>query len=299
MARTLRLAILFADITGSTQLYDSLGNEKAHGLVSGCLDELQSIVTRCRGRVVKTTGDGVFCVFGRVDHCIEAACDLQRRILEETRKPADIALRVGVHAGEVILEDADCYGDAVNVCHRALEIASSGQIIATKIIADNAQRAGVGVRYLTRAHLKGKRDKAPIYEVMWWDEAKADATAIFRDSQLDITTSEAMELEFRDIVHVINRDNIDITIGRRSLNDLSIDNQFISKQHAVISVNNNKFVLRDFSTNGTFVYLEDERKTFLHRDEIALQGHGRISFGRDYYDSPDVVRFRIVSALDG
>ncbi|MDO8312914.1 MAG: adenylate/guanylate cyclase domain-containing protein, partial [Sideroxyarcus sp.] len=112
-------AILFADISGSTALYDSLGNEQALQLVTHTLDILTQEMAAHHGTLIKTIGDEIMCSFPNVTDAINAACAMQLAI--ENQRPGGehiICIRIGLHYGEVIFEDGDVYGDAVNIAAR-------------------------------------------------------------------------------------------------------------------------------------------------------------------------------------
>ena len=110
------LAVLFADIAGSTRLYDTLGDTQAKVLIDECIGIMRDVVGRYSGRVIKTIGDEVMCVLPDADSGHLAATDMQLRI---TALPpvSDVkrAIRVGFHFGPVIEEASDVFGDTVNL----------------------------------------------------------------------------------------------------------------------------------------------------------------------------------------
>ena len=80
-----KLAILFADISGSTALYETLGDVAARDLVSGCLALLTRSLTRHQGRLIKTIGDEIMCTFPSAGAALQAACSMQEAV--ETHRP--------------------------------------------------------------------------------------------------------------------------------------------------------------------------------------------------------------------
>ena len=111
-----KCAVLFADVAGSTQLYETLGDEAARLLVGNCLQSLSRVTERHGGRVVKTIGDELMCRFPSADAAVTAA-----RVMQEmTRKMSSAggvtpSIRAGLHYGSMIEEDGDLFGDAVNL----------------------------------------------------------------------------------------------------------------------------------------------------------------------------------------
>jgi hypothetical protein len=105
-------AVLFADVAGSTRLYETLGDAAALKLVSELLSALRGVATRCGGRVVKNLGDEILCVFPDAAHALRAACDMQ------LAAGGHCAVRVGLHCGEVLESGGDIFGDTVNTAAR-------------------------------------------------------------------------------------------------------------------------------------------------------------------------------------
>src|SRR5690606_41773576 len=113
MARERRLAILFADVCGSTRLYDSIGDARAQDTVARCLRLMSEATDRNRGRVVKTIGDEVMATFDSVDAAVQAGAEMQEAITEQLVGGGnDIQSRVGCHCGMVMLDDGAWVGDA-------------------------------------------------------------------------------------------------------------------------------------------------------------------------------------------
>src|SRR4051812_27083787 len=113
------MAVLFADVAGSTKLYDTLGDSLAKKMVDECIGLMREIVARHGGRVVKTIGDEVMCVLPDADSGCLAATDMQIRIMElPAVNNVKRAIRAGFHAGPVIEENLDVFGDTVNLASR-------------------------------------------------------------------------------------------------------------------------------------------------------------------------------------
>ena len=112
-------AVLFADVAGSTALYEVLGDERAFALVENCLQTMSACTTEVHGRVVKTIGDAVMSVFKDADDAAAAAAEMQFRV--DKLGPAvgvRLGVRVGFHFGPVVERDNDVFGDTVNLASR-------------------------------------------------------------------------------------------------------------------------------------------------------------------------------------
>jgi adenylate cyclase len=285
------LAIVFADISGSTRLYEMLGDERARQRVAECIAVLSEEIRRHGGTVVKTIGDEVMSTFPSAEAAVRATCAMQEALtMTTTQGQMPVAIRVGLHFGSVLVEDGDVFGDAVNVAARMASLAKANQIITTsKTVAALAPELRASTRCIDRAPVKGKQEELEIYEVIWRED---DLTRM--DTVLPPAASHVyLRLRFRDTEIELNQERPAVTLGRGQQNDLIIPDEFISRLHARIEYRRGKFVLLDQSTNGTFVRMPDGKVVTLHREEVPLQGTGMISLGRAFNEqSPHIIHFR-------
>ena len=135
---TRNLAIMFADVSGSTTLYEKLGDRAALAAVESVLEILKRTVAANHGRVVKTIGDEVMAVFETADAAFQAAVDMQTKTDElPAISGVKLGIRIGFHAGPAIEERNDVFGDAVNTAARMAGLAKSGQIITSGPTVDS------------------------------------------------------------------------------------------------------------------------------------------------------------------
>ena len=112
------LAILFADVGGSTALYEKLGDRRALKAVESVLDELRAATAALEGRVVKTLGDEIMAVFPTAAAAAQAATGMQERVSGmKAFGGLRLGVRIGFHAGPVLEEGGDFFGDAVHRRH--------------------------------------------------------------------------------------------------------------------------------------------------------------------------------------
>jgi class 3 adenylate cyclase len=270
-------AILFADISGSTRLYEQLGDVDALARVETCLRLLQCVTEELGGRVVRSTGDGVLCAFDGAAPALHAARAMQVRVLEQQALggPA-LAIHVGCHYGPAIDSGGDVYGDAVNVAARMAAVANVGQIIATQeVIARIDRTLREKTRRLDLIAVKGKRDPVEIHELVWQDSE--DLTVLTRLTQERVPRLRLafglLDLRFDGTAQRA------LTLGREATCDIVIDDPKASRQHAKIERRRDKFVLVDHSSNGTFVAITGEAEIRLRREELILRRQGRIALG--------------------
>ncbi len=108
------------------------------------------------------------------------------------------------------------------------------------------------------------------------------------------TLSYRLELRFKDNVIEISQTRPSITMGRQSHNNLVVEDNRVSRSHARIVYRQDKFVLIDHSTNGTYVFVKGQKGMNLKQNELALAGSGIFGLGRKVApDSPEAIHFAV------
>jgi len=290
------LAILFADISGSTRLYELLGDAVARLRIADCLRRLEEVVLEHGGKVVKTIGDEVMCTFPEVEAAVIAACGMQELFhdpgVEDTADGAiALAVRIGLHAGPTLVESTDVFGDAVNVAARMVAQAKVGQIITTRVVVDRLPSLLRGnTRLIDHAPVKGKKDTFELFEVMWQQD---DVTRMSPDIVVKPARQAQLLLTHGSSTLVVDDHRPQIVLGRSKTADLTVVESLASRLHARIEYRRGKFFLVDQSTNGTYVR-NDTDDAFLRREEALLSGSGAISLGRPFVEKPqDLVEFEV------
>ena len=274
------ITIMFVDIAGSTRLYQEYGDTLAQDSIARCLIRMSEIIKRHKGTVVKFIGDEILCYLSDPELAFQAAFKLQETA-KETVDPNGVrlALRIGMHYGSAILEATDMYGDSVNVTAAMRDIAKGGQIIATDAIVEHIppEIAHFTRRYDT-SRIKGRQEQTVIYEVMW--EGEASTQILSGTTTLENMRSSKLQLAFDDTEIALLANMPALTIGRDLNSGIVVEGTLVSRQHAVIEYRRGKFLIRDQSTNGTYVLTEDGRSIYLRREEFPLWGEGKISLGK-------------------
>lgn len=282
MARDLEVAIVFADVVGSTQLYDKFGDTKASETVAGCLDVMKDATHQFNGTVIKTIGDEVMSTFPSVDEAMQAAVLMQTQISADSRKEDGIpvSIRVGCHYGPVVQEQNDIFGAAVHTANRMTSQAKARQIV---ISGETVQKMSPDLRKQTRqidvATVRGRLDEVALYELLWNPE---EATSMLPTIGWDkkAPTFSKLEISFRDAKIEVSDKRKSISIGRADDNDLVIKGNLISRIHARVEMRRGRFVLIDQSTNGSFIETAEGKELFVRRDMTELDGAGTIGLGR-------------------
>jgi class 3 adenylate cyclase len=170
MTQTRRLAaILAADVAGYSRL---IGDDE-----EGTLNRLRSIraevidpkITENRGRIVKTTGDGLLVEFSSVVDALRCATEWQRGMDERNAAAPEghrIEFRIGVHQGDIVVEDNDIFGDGVNVGARLEGLAEPGGICASaRVQEDVAGRLDLTFEDMGEQALKNIARPVRVYQV--------------------------------------------------------------------------------------------------------------------------------------
>ncbi len=295
---TEKLAVLFADISGSTALYESRGDEVARRLIAQCIAVMLREVQARRGTLIKTIGDEIMCTFGSAEDAFQAACAMQNAV-EKGRFDDGVPMhiRIGFHYGDVIREEGDVFGDTVNVAARVAAITRASQIMTTQAAVDALPpESREKTRQIMRAEFKGKQEQFDISLVVWeMDDMMSTriGTPAFRKTPDNI---DELLLRFRDQELRVNKERRSVVLGRGDACDMIVMNNFASRQHLRIELRFGKFVAVDQSTNGTYIRFDDGHVTRLAREEIILYGKGSISMGQTYAENPaDLIEFSIAS----
>lgn len=295
MTKDLEVAILFADVVGSTQLYDKYGDTKASETVAHCLEVMKDATYQFDGTVIKTIGDEVMSTFPTVDDAMGAASQMQSRISAESEEDEDripVSIRIGCHFGPVVQEQNDIFGAAVHTANRMTSQAKAKQIVMSGATVENmTEKWQAQTRQIDIATVRGRIDEVALYELLWQpDEATSMVPTLEMTSKKKNGTR--LKLTFRDKTIELDDNQTSINLGRGEDNDLVVKGNLISRIHAKIEKRRGKFVLIDQSTNGTFLQTVNGEETFVRRDNIELHGEGIIGLGRvAKADSPLAIHY--------
>lgn len=288
-----QLTILFADLAGSTKLYQTEGDARAHQLISNSLARMKEVVEQNNGTLLRTVGDAVLASFPSTEDAFHGAVGIQL-----AHNNSLLSLRVGFHYGEVIPDKGDLYGNAVNIAARVASFAKADEICITHdCLAQLPESLKSRTDFLDLVDFKGIDEPMSVYRVYWSNETTASHTMIITPSNLQERYSASQELQIK-----VNEEQIQltakmksVTIGRGTDNDIVIDHKSTSRNHATIKFTHGRFLMKDNSTNGTYVDRSGRPLDFLRREEIILDQDGRIGFGwKPADDDHFIITFRLV-----
>lgn len=254
------------------------------------LNLLAEHVADVDGRVIKQIGMELMCAFADPVSAVEVASIMQRNLDELMDDEIVSQLRVGLHLGPVVEDDGDLFGDTVNIAARMTAIARPGQIICTEETVDAlSEELRACVRLFDQVTVKGSSRERAIYRVLWEPRAETAGKDV-----LHAVPNEGVERI------CLTCDGVDtglglgeeLRLGRDARCELVVASEMASRFHAIIAHKRGKFVLRDQSTNGTWVSMQGSPVMKLQREEIPLFGEGVISLGETVRDDgAHLIRF--------
>ena len=274
------VAVLFADISGSTRLYEKLGEGEAHYAVDRCIKRIERSVEACLGHIVKTVGDELQATFPSAEAALQAAVDMQQRVLDlPPASGVKLAIRIGFHFGPVLEQGGELEGETVNIAARMAGIARAGQIVTnSESLAPLAAALRQTTRNLDRIGPKDGVGEMQAVEILWQDSDTPLPAAPSKEAP-ESRGATRLCVRYQGKAYLLDEKTPGLSFGRGTDNDVIIEDRKASRSHAQIERHRSGYVLVDESTNGTFVTIEGEAEVFLRRQKILLRRKGSIAFG--------------------
>ena len=306
MTRISDRTVLFADLRGSTALFETLGNAEATSVVTHCVSAIGGPVGSYEGRVVKTLGDGLMAVFDDALQAVQASI-LMHELLEGmvsrgSERGASSGLRalrlqVGLARGEVVEMGGDCFGDAVNVAARLLDHAGDNETLLTvEVLQGLPLELRSRFRSLDRLVLRGRAEPVQVHVLGGRRGASDLAVTQFGDVG-SVNEPDGLRLMWAGQNRVFASQQTPIVLGRNPQATFCVDDGRVSRSHARVDWHSGSFQITDLSYNGTYVRFNDGEIVSLRRGSCTLHGAGAIGLGGTPTDpgsacvSFDVLRF--------
>lgn len=286
--------VVFADLTGSTRVFEAMGNARATETVTRLTQWIGGVCEAHGGRVVKMLGDGVLAIFPAGDIATAAVLELQRnhqKRLQAWPVALRMDLQIGVASGDVVEVDGDCYGDAVNLASRLSDLAGPGQIWVTESVVEQLKEGEVRHRNLGPITIRGKNETPIVHRIDWQEEMSEfltmPATLAQTNRAVDSSFGQ-IELSWLDVRALFSAADLPIHLGRVDEAQFVVNDPRVSRLHARIEARQGSCVLVDVSTYGTWVRFHGSAgvsgEIALRRDECVLHGSGEIGLGAPLSD---------------
>ena len=279
-------SVVFADLVGSTGIFERLGDETAGRFVTQLTTALAKIFEQHNGRVVKLLGDGLFVVFPQETEAVTACIAIQERLQQKPVYPGGmgqpVQMQMGIESGEVVEIEGDCYGDAVNSAARLADLAGADQILTSQRVRDALpQEHQRKLRSLGPMYLRGKQEVTEIFRVDWQPQRDVEAT-VMGVSMFKSSAEAALQVTAHGQTLKLLPHGERVTLGRGTTANLAINDSRVSRIHATIEWKGGHFILNDVSSFGTWVYFGNQTEpVVLRRAECYLVGNGQIALGCD------------------
>lgn len=268
-----RSCVLMSDITGSTQLYESVSNRDALTQIDGMLIRMREIVEGAGGHCVKSQGDDVLSHFATSEAAFQAAWTMINEDWEST-----LSVHVGMYFGEFLTHEEDIYGPAVNTAARLTSLAKSGEILMGDICYEGlSPESQSRLLMIGELALRGKSTPTRVYACSVAELFQQ--TVIFAQPEEERAgRTEFAEFTFNGNLWKISEGQT-LTIGRASECDIVLEQPWVSRTHAALSLRHWQLEIKDHSSTGTALVHEGGEVVSLHRRATLLSGEGAIYCG--------------------
>lgn len=295
-------AILFADISGSSALYKSSGNQCAKEMVDYLLDSLTSLVCDNHGQIIKNIGDEIMTCFDDCQDCINTAIEMQLKFCDLVQQP-DLALSIGIGFGEVITDKKDLFGEAVNDAAYLTHVAKGGQVLLSESVYKKLDEVTkINANEFDRVIIKGGKYESLIYRYCWQNERVSDSETRMMSVEMIMQELESMVLQitYKQQVITLESNQLPFYFGRDEKKcQLQIKAEQVSRQHCQIKFSRGKFVIVDHSTNGCYVTASDNVEHYIRREEYPIIGKTLLSLGvKAKLGIDDIIELSIMSAKE-
>jgi adenylate cyclase len=290
----LRIVVLYADVSGSTRLYEKFGDTIACADIHTCIDLLTEVVERNEGKKIKTIGDEIMCSFTRPDKAAQAAMEMNQVLRDASEagrfQSGEVHIKIGWHYGSGVYRKDDIVGEAPLLAQQIISEAKRDEILTTKRSIDELPVIiKCTAKFIDRIEAADGSGDIDVYSLPW-DEEDNEATVVGTISDIhDVPgglVHDTLVLRYEDQYFEMSPQKTHCHFGRGEDNEIVVHGDFTSRHHGEIYYRHGHFHLADMSTNGTGVIHEGDKFVRLHREEKILSGSGIICFGGEPNTDP-------------
>jgi adenylate cyclase len=265
--------VLFAEPSS-----DAKRNEASRKAVA---QAVASVAESTGGRVVKTVGGKLMILFASPDAAASAASKIQAKIdalpaVSGTR----LGVQIGFHSGPLAAGSRSVANDTVRLALRLVEQARDGQTITSQMTAEQLNPAFRGFS----TPMPSTRDQAEkLCEIASWHQQGVRPQGWAAMAVLSLTCGEQLA--------VCSREHETVILGRGEDCDLVLATKAASRQHCTIEYCRGDFIVRDHSSNGTYISVAEKAEVVVHNERLSLPEHGLISVGEPRDRSSEPIEF--------
>ena len=290
-------SVVLAAVAGSSRLFEKLGGTEALHAVERCLKRMSRGIDGFHGRIVRSGRHDVMAIFDNVNDACQAAIAMQRRIADlPPISGVQLAIRIGFHHGPVVEAGGEFIGDGVNTAECLAGLAGAGQILTnheTRTLLSPSLREST--RPLANGPAANRAGEQQIFEVLWHEHRPEPARPVVEVPTAVKERELRLCVRYGRSVKLLDKHRQSLHMGRDGDCEIIVRDRRASRQHALIERRGDQFVLKDVSTNGTFVTVHGESELFVRHEEFVLRGSGVISFAASAGSpSADIAEFEHV-----
>ena len=292
--------ILYADISGSTRIYELHGDEVARKSIKSCLDILSEIVVRHDGQVVKSIGDEIMCSFVNPVKAQLAAIEMHQTLQSYKDKDkfqtGNMHIKISWHYGDVIRRGKEIIGEAPVTAQQMIRLAKADEILTSEQGLRNLpSELRENVNLIDTLDAEAYEGTLEVYSVQWEESDEITKIESSRENSSAITQAGLLILDYRGEPIKLDADSKNLSVGRGVDSGLNVEGNYTSRLHAEVLYRHGRFYLKDISTNGTAIIYSNGEIKRIHREEVVLKGEGTICFGGLPEEDPDAsVNFKCV-----
>lgn len=289
-------AVLVADISGSTKLYERLGDAEALRAVDRCIKRMERAVEGFSGRLAKVVGGELMAVFDTADAACQSAIEMQLRVADlPPVSGVKLSVRVAFHVGPVTVKGGEITGDTADNAARIVGQAQAGQILVSADAAaelagtvkegskELPQTVGNGIAILEIHWQKPEDTIPPSARPKTAKQAASGEGEAAKAVEVPLP-SPKLCLRYRGRAYLLDEKTPILALGRDPGSDIVIEDRKASRHHARLERRGNRFFFVDRSTNGSYVAVGSSQETMVRHAEIQLAGSGSICFGASLND---------------
>jgi adenylate cyclase len=295
-----KLAVLYADVSGSTRIYEKYGDTIARRDIKACIDIIIDIVNQHDGKLIKTIGDEAMCSFANPVMAAITATEIHETLQEASEQGkfeiGEMHVKIGWHFGEIYYRGSEIVGNAPVTAQQIINLAKADEILTSeqsiKVLPEDMQENAHFVDSLEAEAYTGKLN---VYTIPWEESDEVTKFGPANNEKKEDSVISVLILNYRDQNIRLDSEITHCTIGRSHENDLSVNGKFTSRVHSEISYKHGSFYLKDVSTNGSAIFYAGGKVEKLRREELLLNGEGVICFGGLPEEDPEAsVSFRCI-----
>ncbi|MEO8541592.1 MAG: adenylate/guanylate cyclase domain-containing protein, partial [bacterium] len=158
----------YTDIEGHTAIMQRLGDEQGRQVMRHHERITRSAIERHRGKESLATGDGFLARFSTANDALACAVDLQRNLADASADlPVELRVRVGINAGEPIIEGDEIHGAVVFAARRIASSADGGEVLVANVVRELAAGKGFAFKERGEVAVSGQHEPVRLWELLW------------------------------------------------------------------------------------------------------------------------------------